>query len=318
MAKLSEISNSRIATVGASRTNEIDLTISTANWTTTEARGSSYRDSNGNYRLKFNIRGQVSGAGSTTSFDLPITGVTFKSTTNFFQACAAMIIGTAPGYLASSQTAPGTSNVEIYYSAFTNPQIHVSGDVILDSKPSWFDDNLELESGLPVATDTLAGIATLPQEATASTAGLLPPPTLMSDELATALGYKSYSHGTTYNGGNAPTITYASGGGSLSSVEQCEIFPYQNQTGDWFVNFSIKVTFSTQTRTEADINIAGITFVGEQVISASHTSSATAVHGNCRTEASGTIRSRHASATTNVYSYSGTALLLSSKPTWAY
>jgi hypothetical protein len=155
-------------------------------------------------------------------------------------------------------------------------------------------------------------------EATTSSAGLLPPVTSMSDSLATSLGAKAYHHGTTYNGGNAPTVTLFSGPGSLSSVEQCDILPFQDQDGNWFARLSIRVILSTTTRTEADIAIAGIDFESEQAITASHSSSSTSTDGNCRTQSGGILRARHASASTNTYSYTAPALALTAKPTWAY
>jgi len=57
------------------------------------------------------------------------------------------------------------------------------------------------------------------------------PATSMTDAEATMLGRKTYSHGTTYNGGNAPTLTVS--GLTLAFVQLTKFIPYQTQSGVW-------------------------------------------------------------------------------------
>lgn len=60
-------------------------------------------------------------------------------------------------------------------------------------------------------------------------------PTALTDAQATALGMKAYFHGTTYNGGNAPTVS-GSGFSNLRSL----FIPYQMQDGTWRMRFNIR------------------------------------------------------------------------------
>jgi hypothetical protein len=66
-------------------------------------------------------------------------------------------------------------------------------------------------------------------------------PTLMPDITATELGLKQYLHGTTYNGGIAPTITSAIAG---FSVSRGIFIPYQLQDGSWRLKFNITITYT--------------------------------------------------------------------------
>lgn len=84
--------------------------------------------------------------------------------------------------------------------------------------------------------------------------------TAMDDATATRLGLKSYHHGTTYNGGNSPTITLAGGGGVLVAVEICELLPYQLQDGSWRLKGNVVVELDLQSRTLVRLSIAGVVF----------------------------------------------------------
>jgi hypothetical protein len=149
-------------------------------------------------------------------------------------------------------------------------------------------------------------------------------PRTLSDEQATVLGYKVYSHGTTYKGGNSPTVTLSDGGGSLSTVYQADFYPYQSQNGDWRLKFSIIVGVSSATRTRFSLAINGITFFNTgsgasfgQLISASSANSNAYVDRMWAENGSNTVSVNHASASTSFYGYSGD-VKLASKPTWAY
>jgi hypothetical protein len=142
-------------------------------------------------------------------------------------------------------------------------------------------------------------------------------PTLMDDATATALGYKVYSHGTSYNGGNAPTVAYNGGGGSLSSVELADFIPYQMSNGTWRMKFNIAVTVSSTSRTELSITVAGVTFPSmNQAISAAVGTSAAYMSLPYATSTN-IFGVSHANATATGYRFSGDVKLVS-KPTWAY
>ncbi len=152
-------------------------------------------------------------------------------------------------------------------------------------------------------------------------AGLLPVPSSMSDAAATALGLKEYHHGTTYNGGIAPTVTQASGGGTLSSVQRATFIPYMVQDGTWRMKFMIKTTHSSAARTALYLNVNGVT-------SKNTSSFSQTVGANCFTTGgyvasalwdinASTVGMAHASVTTTEYGFFGD-IELESKPTWAY
>lgn len=268
----------------------------------------SYKDANGIYWLQGIM--EADGSPLDSDFDLILDNaggsITFWSVQHQSVTASCRSSGVAVA-ITEQRANAGANSISIKSDSSLN-EVWVEINVRLNAKPTWFDANREAGFSIAAQVDAFDGVST----------GLMIAPTGLSDVAATMYGLKAYHHGTNYNGGNAPTITLSGGPGSLSSVEQCDIFPFQDQQGNWFANLSIRVTLSTTTRTEADIAIAGIDFEIEQAIMASHPSSSTAVHGNCRTQSGGQLRSRHGSASTNVYSYAASALALVSKPTWAY
>ena len=135
----------------------------------------------------------------------------------------------------------------------------------------------------------------------------------------TKLGLMIYSHGTTYNGGNAPTVTLTGGGGTLTSVDTSKFIPYQMADGSWRMKFNVQVTVSVQVRTSLNITIAGVTFPnypnGEQLYGSN-------VGGTpltyCQTTPNtGQVVMGYASVNTTNSSWSGD-VALASKPSWAY
>ncbi len=144
-------------------------------------------------------------------------------------------------------------------------------------------------------------------------------PTALDDATATRLGLKSYSHGTTYNGGNAPTVTLASGGGSLNSVGRSMFVPYQLADGSWRLKFNLCVSVSSLTRTNCQFAINGLTFNSTgsayQAIAVNDTS-LNGLSGYC-SPGTGTLVAVHQSLNTSFYGLSGD-VELQSKPTWAY
>lgn len=143
-------------------------------------------------------------------------------------------------------------------------------------------------------------------------------PTTMSDAVATRLGYKQYVHNTAYSGGNTPTVTLAGGGGTLTSTDLGVFIPYQVQDGSWRMRFNVVITVSSTTRTDATINVAGVTnhATVRQAIGG-HLDSVTSPHRVSATENAGNYSIAHASASSTIYRYFGD-VVLASKPTWAY
>ncbi len=138
---------------------------------------------------------------------------------------------------------------------------------------------------------------------------------------ATRMGLMCYSHGVNYNGGNAPTITLASGGGTLSGVGIGDFWPYQTADGNWKMIFTIAVTLSSVSRTSASLAIAGLVFFGGatqyQAVSVATGNTTTGPSAVCRGDNTNQIEVDHTSSTTTQYNLSGN-VKLASKPTWAY
>jgi hypothetical protein len=164
--------------------------------------------------------------------------------------------------------------------------------------------------------------ATGVKDATDSTSGLLPVVTAMSDSLATMLGHKQYLHGAAYNGGNSPTITLSSGGGSLSSVTRGIFIPYKTQDGTWRLKFSTVLITSSTSRTVAVFAVNGVTSknvsVYYQSILASTTVGNQGTNGYSQPNSGNIMVADHTAAVTSaLYVFSGD-IELESKPTWAY
>lgn len=171
-----------------------------------------------------------------------------------------------------------------------------------------------------VVTKSVPGQAVGFGLATATQSGLLPPTTSMGDDLATALGYKTYLHGTSYNGGNAPTVTLSSGGGSLTSVIRASFTPYKKQDGSWWMKIEAVVDLSSTSRTQVVLAVNGVTF--KNLSSFNQPLYSWNGGSNVPNKAytginNGNITCDHAAATAGVYGIAGD-VELESKPTWAY
>jgi hypothetical protein len=202
-----------------------------------------------------------------------------------------------------------TISIRTFYSSGTSPRTPVN---------SVAAQNLEISR----IADYSAGDAVGYGQLTGTQSGLYPAAASNLDDVAaTKLGLKTYSHGTTYNGGNAPTVTLAAGGGTLNTVNLADFIPYQVQDGSWRMKFNVDVTLSSTTRTTAGVFINGIlipTSAGDgQAISASSTSTTNAISYGLALQNSNGIYIQHSSVTSAKYCFSGD-IKLASKPTWAY
>jgi hypothetical protein len=138
----------------------------------------------------------------------------------------------------------------------------------------------------------------------------LPAPTAMSDVVATQQGHKTYVHGTSYNGGNAPTVTGQAG----FAADVTAFIPYQMQDGKWRLRFNVR--FGQTSSTTADITIAGVTFTSISPVAVTANNSAVLSYVGRTTSGTGSIVIRSSSADTQ-FSVSGD-VELTGKPTWAY
>jgi len=144
-------------------------------------------------------------------------------------------------------------------------------------------------------------------------------PVGMSDQLATQLGLKQYLHGTTYNGGIAPTLTLTGGGGTLNSVARTVFIPYQMQDGSWRMRFNlVNAALSSAVRTTLQLTLSGVTFGGGGINVITPALSVSALASVAYTITSGgAIECNFPSNTISGFYASGD-VELNSKPTWAY
>lgn len=104
-------------------------------WTTDRAALIPYRTPDGIWRLRFNINGTVNSQ-SRTIFNLTISGVTFKSYASYFQPVCSYNNANVPALSYVSYT---TNEIYILHTNSITIRYGVSGDIELDSKPTWAD-----------------------------------------------------------------------------------------------------------------------------------------------------------------------------------
>lgn len=140
----------------------------------------------------------------------------------------------------------------------------------------------------------------------------------LDDPSATRLGLKEYAHGTTYNGGIAPTITLTAGGGSLSSIPYSGFTPKQMQDGSWQCHVMFIALVSSTSRTSATFTINGLVFKNANDQSAPGYSDDGRLINSVKAQSNAsTVVFKHDSGTSTYYSLTAT-LKCESKPTWAY
>lgn len=98
-----------------------------------------YQTSDGAWRMRLNVTASFTSA-SNGGLTLTFLGVTFKSVANFYQTVAASEIGNANAIHVQSYANPGLSTLSTsLQTAVTYSGVMLSGDVELDSKPTWAD-----------------------------------------------------------------------------------------------------------------------------------------------------------------------------------
>lgn len=102
------------------------------------AVGLAYLSPNGNWRLKFNCTFEVTGSVGTNIWQFDIDGVTFKNITDYNQAVSsASVFGQSSQF--DAFTLPNTETIKFWSSGSgaLNGVLEFSGDVELESKPTW-------------------------------------------------------------------------------------------------------------------------------------------------------------------------------------
>lgn len=93
-----------------------------------------YQMQSGNWRLRFNIGLTISSA-SRTAYAISVNGVTFEASTSYNQAISANIFGTDAGY--DANVVANTGNIEVGHNSASTTGYFFSGDVELQTKPTW-------------------------------------------------------------------------------------------------------------------------------------------------------------------------------------
>ena len=161
----------------------------------------------------------------------------------------------------------------------------------------------------------------IPGIVSSAAAGLFPSLTSSLDNpTATQLGLKQYLHGTTYNGGNAPTVTCAQSGWL---TQRAVFVPYQTQDGTWRLRFNMVGAFTSASVTNVFLSINGITFlnVGNYYQPCAGflagTTTNLGMSANCQPNTSNIVISA-TGAGTYAGAYASGDVELASKPSWAY
>ncbi len=97
-----------------------------------------YQTSDGAWRLIFNF-GVSFASGTRTTETITISGVTFKNTATLEQAIN-MFSNATTAAIHKASAIVNTGQMTIYHASVTTARYYVSGDVLLESKPTWADD----------------------------------------------------------------------------------------------------------------------------------------------------------------------------------
>ena len=113
---------------------ELDLTLTLANWTTYMAKGIFYKTNNGVWRLNFNVEGVMTSA-ARTGISVVVSGVSFKSvpTANYQNTSG----DTAAAVIAVFTYVSGVTMVWFYANTTTTTHA-MSGDIELNAKPTTY------------------------------------------------------------------------------------------------------------------------------------------------------------------------------------
>lgn len=124
---------------GTAYTNgTITVTSSQAGFVNSRSTFVPYQTSDGAWRLSFNVAGSFTSA-TITGVNVNISGVTFKNASNYNQSVNALFFG-SPDVGVKGFASPNTTTLVLAVpSTAGQTGLGVSGDVELDSKPTWAD-----------------------------------------------------------------------------------------------------------------------------------------------------------------------------------
>ena len=135
------------------------LTVTGTNWVTSRAVGIPYKTLDGAWRLKFNINGYLSSG--TSSFTGTISGVTFKNILSWggsgiggqpINASLDVAGATDVADLEKSYVTPNASTFVIETTSTSFVDLMLSGDVELESMPTWAVDTTPVQLGTAETT----------------------------------------------------------------------------------------------------------------------------------------------------------------------
>jgi hypothetical protein len=192
------------------RTKEVALTVTSAQagWSTTRAVGIFYADSNGVWRMRFNITGSFT-SDTVTTVNLTLTGITFRNEPN--QAVSAYW-GSNVSVVPRASAVGGNNYISAESSSTTAAGIGVSGDVELASEPTTYTTSANMEGVIAAdvwVNPASVGTSGIVNNSSSNTAGT--PIKGKTDGVAVSVGYVGEVLGWT-NLGTSSTLT--AGGGA--------------------------------------------------------------------------------------------------------
>ena len=276
-----------------------------------------YADSAGIWRMSGTIK-FVADLATTSAWYVTIDNVVFYSSTKFYQSIGGYVDDT--DFIAKAITTVAVPNEARIIMLSTSTTTGETGrdisltfcDVLLNAEPTTYTTAANMEN--------VQNISAYFPPVSSGVAGIFPAlNTELDNVTATRLGLKQYLHGTTYNGGNAPTVTYTFGGGTLSAVNRAVFIPYQSQDGTWRLRFNGNITLSSASRTEVQFTINGVTSIAlyQAIPGSAGDGTNPYLIAAAVKPSSGVVDIACASATTTIYYFAGD-IELASKPTWAY
>ena len=97
-----------------------------------------YQTTDGSWRLSFNIAGSTSVATRVT-YTLTLSGITFKTGSGVQAVSSVIGVNSAAAITGGAYTSAGTQTLFFEHASASTSSYYVSGDVELDSKPTWAD-----------------------------------------------------------------------------------------------------------------------------------------------------------------------------------
>ncbi|MCG8685254.1 MAG: hypothetical protein MI892_10290, partial [Desulfobacterales bacterium] len=238
-----------------------DFTVTGTGWTTTRAVAIPYQTVDGAWRMKFNVGGTVSSA--VTDLSLNLSGTVFKIGQE--QAITGF---TTLAYYMQSRVEAGTGIMH-GRTGTARSTWSFSGDVELESKPTWADDSVEVvsywskndtdnstyyEGDVGVSGNLTLGEGTIRWNNTGYV-------------FYNGTDWQEFASGgdVSYEGtvmkqylGDGTDFTVSGQSGFALGASGATAIPYQTSDGTWKI--ILNIDFSQSSSSTADITISGINF----------------------------------------------------------